>query len=145
MPALIRRRSDDAREECCHVYYGDVQVGTIAVRTGNPDDTDPWQWHCGFYPGSHRRECTTGTTATFDDARAEFEAAWRVFLANRTEADFQAWRNQQAHTAWKYAMWDAGLKLPTQIPSGRARCFCGTPISIGSGMEQHIYTAHMLA
>jgi len=45
----------DAREECWHVYYGDVRVGMIAIRTGNPDSTDPWQWHCGFYPGSHSR------------------------------------------------------------------------------------------
>jgi len=26
MPALTRRRSPDAREECWHVYYGDVRV-----------------------------------------------------------------------------------------------------------------------
>src|ERR1700682_3599501 len=55
MPALTRRRSTDAREECWHIYYGDVRVGTIAVRSGNPHDTDPWQWSCGFYPGSHIR------------------------------------------------------------------------------------------
>jgi hypothetical protein len=34
MPALTRRRSLDAPEECWHVYCGDVQVGTIAIRTG---------------------------------------------------------------------------------------------------------------
>jgi hypothetical protein len=36
---LTRRRSKDAREECWHVYYGDVHVGTIAIRSGNPADT----------------------------------------------------------------------------------------------------------
>ena len=30
MPALTRRRSADAPEECWHVYYGNVRVGTIA-------------------------------------------------------------------------------------------------------------------
>jgi hypothetical protein len=30
MPELSRRRSSDAREECWHVFYGDVQVGTIS-------------------------------------------------------------------------------------------------------------------
>jgi hypothetical protein len=31
---------------------------------------------------------------TFDQARADFvEAAWKLFLSNRTEADFQAWRD----------------------------------------------------
>ena len=32
MPELTRRRSPDARDECWHVYFGDVLVGTIAVR-----------------------------------------------------------------------------------------------------------------
>ena len=80
MPALTRRRSKDPREECWHVYYGDVRVGTIAIRSGNPADADPWAWSCGFYPGSHPREYTSGTAVTFDQARAAFEAVWRVFL-----------------------------------------------------------------
>jgi hypothetical protein len=53
MPELTRRRSPDAREECWHVYYGDVHAGTIAIRTGIPHDEDPWGWDCCFYPGSH--------------------------------------------------------------------------------------------
>jgi hypothetical protein len=51
--------------------------------------------NCGFYPGAHPRECTDGTAATFDQARADFDEAWRVFLSNRTEADFQEWRDQR--------------------------------------------------
>ena len=42
--------------------------------------------------GRGRGEIQSGTAATFDDARAEFGSAWAVFLANRTDADFQAWR-----------------------------------------------------
>ena len=34
MPALTRRRSLDAPDECWRVCYGDVRVGTIAIRTG---------------------------------------------------------------------------------------------------------------
>ena len=95
MPELTRRRSTDAREECWHVYYGDVHAGTIAIRSGIPHDEDPWEWHCGFYPGSHPGERQDGTAASFDEARSDFEAAWKVFLAKRTEADVQAWRGQQ--------------------------------------------------
>jgi hypothetical protein len=65
MPALTRRRSADAPDECWHVFYGDVRVGTIAIRTGMPPGEDPWQWNCGFCPGSHPRECTDGTAKTF--------------------------------------------------------------------------------
>jgi hypothetical protein len=112
MPALTRRRSPDTREECWHVFYGDVHAGTIAIRAGNPQDTDQWEWCCGFYPGSRPGECTAGTAETFDQARADFESAWQVFLANRTEADFQAWRNQEAWTAEKYRRFDRGERMP---------------------------------
>jgi len=80
MLALTRRRSPDAPDECWHVYFGDVRVGTIAIRTGIPHHEDPWGWACGFYPGGHPAECTSGAAATFDQARVEFEDAWRVFL-----------------------------------------------------------------
>jgi hypothetical protein len=63
-------------------------------------DKDPWGWRCGFYPGSRPGECTTGTAATLDEARAGFEKAWQVFLSKRTDADFQAWRDQQTVTGW---------------------------------------------
>jgi hypothetical protein len=92
MPELTRRRYPE-RHECWHVYYGDVQAGTIAARAGNPHDTHPWEWCCGFYPGSHPGEHPNGTAATLDDAREQFEQAWQVFLPKRTEADFQAWRD----------------------------------------------------
>jgi hypothetical protein len=75
---LTRRRSTDSREECWHVHYGDMHAGTISNRTGNPHDTDPWQWHCGFYPGSHPGEHTNGTAPTFEQARSDFEQAWAV-------------------------------------------------------------------
>ena len=113
MPTLTRRRYRE-RPDCWHVYYGDVHVGTIAIRVGNPIHTDPWQWNCGFYPGSHPGECTCGTSPTFDEARADFERAWAVFLSNRTEWDFEEWRHARDFTAWKYAMWAAGKKLDTQ-------------------------------
>jgi hypothetical protein len=34
MPALTRRRDLEATDECWHVYYGDVRVGTIASSEG---------------------------------------------------------------------------------------------------------------
>ena len=111
MPTLTRRRYPE-RPDCWHVYYGDVRVGTIARRVGNPFDTDPWEWSCGFYPGSHPREHQSDTAATFEQARADFERAWAAFLPNRTEADFQAWRNQQAWTAEKYRRFDRGERMP---------------------------------
>jgi len=58
------------------------------------------------------RECTDGTAKTFKRARADFERAWRVFLSNRTEADFQAWRDQRDWTAEKYRRFNRGERMP---------------------------------
>jgi hypothetical protein len=140
MPELTRRRYPE-RPDCWHVYYGDVHVGTIAIRVGCPHDEDPWEWSCGFYPGSRPGEHQCGTAATFEEARTDYESAWAAFLSNRTEADFEKWRYQRDVTAWKYAMWDAGKKLPTQLPGGRSLCFCGAAIDI-AGVNAHVRAAH---
>src|SRR6266478_833054 len=39
-------------------------------------------------------------------------AAWAVFLANRTEADFQAWRDERDWTAEKYRRFDRHERMP---------------------------------
>jgi hypothetical protein len=107
MTDLTRRRYPE-RPDCWHVYFGDVHVGTIARRIGNPNGSPAWEWSCGFYPGSHPGEHKTGTAVSFDGARADFEKAWAIFLANRTEADFEAWRHQRDWTEEKYRRFDRG-------------------------------------
>src|ERR1700761_3438243 len=67
MPELTRRRYPE-RHDCWHVYYEDVQVGTIARRAGVPFDVDQWGWICGFYPGSEPGDHLSGTATTFDQA-----------------------------------------------------------------------------
>jgi putative SOS response-associated peptidase YedK len=86
MPELTRRRYLEVREECWHIFHADLHVGTITERAGNPHDTEPWEWRCGFYPGSLPGECTSGTAASFDKARADFESAWRVPVVRNTDA-----------------------------------------------------------
>ena len=113
MPDLTRRRCPE-RQDCWHIYSGDVRVGTIARRTGCPVDVDQWSWQCGFYPGSSPGEYLDGTAATFDQARADFGKAWRAFSAKRTPADYRACRDQRDWTARKYAMWERGERLPSQ-------------------------------
>lgn len=142
MPELTRRLDPEAREECWHVYYGDVRVGTIAKRVGIPNGEDPWGWSCGFYPGCHAGEQTGGSAPTLDQARADFEEAWQVFLSNRTETDFTEWREAQAFTAWKYRMWESHHQLPTQTTDGRSSCFCGEELTIGS-VPDHVRTKHL--
>jgi hypothetical protein len=72
MPALTRRRDPDAHQETWLVHHADVHAGTIGLRSGNPFGTDPWQWSCGFYPGSRPGECKNGTAASYEAARSAF-------------------------------------------------------------------------
>ena len=145
MPELTRRRSPDVREECWQIFYGDVRVGTIAKRVGIPNDKPRWGWSCGFYPGSHPGECTHGASATLDQARADFEAAWRIFLAKRTEADFQEWRDQQEWTERKNAMRARGELLPSQKPSSLMTCPCGQVFDSHRLDETVIHVPHITA
>ena len=102
-PQLTRRRTDDPHREVWEIWYDGVRVGLIGERSGAPMHQPGWQWHCGFYPGSHPREHRTGVAASFEAARADFQRAWEAFLRQRTEADFAEWRAQQAYTSAKYA------------------------------------------
>jgi hypothetical protein len=106
MPALTRRILN-AHPEAWLIHSGDIRVGTISKRAGVPGNVDQWGWSCGFYPGSHPGECTNGSAS-----RSDFEEAWRAFLANRTEADFRAWRDQEAWTREKYRRFDRGERMP---------------------------------
>lgn len=142
MPELTRRRYPE-RPNCWHVYYGDVHAGTIARRIGNPPGTDPWEWLCGFYPGSNPGDHRSGTSASFDQARADFEQAWAVFLAKRTEADFQAWRAARDWHAWKYAMWKRGEKLPSQKPSSMMTCVCGQTFDSHDPEGSYVHRGHI--
>jgi hypothetical protein len=111
MPALTRKRVND-RPETWHVHYAGVRVGVIVERSGAPPSSDQWQWCCGFYPGSNPGDDRHGTAASFEAARAAFEAAWHDYLPNLTDADFQAWRDQEAWTAEKYRRFDRHERMP---------------------------------
>ena len=86
-----------------------------------------------------------------DQARAEFVAAWRVFLSKRTEADSQVWRDQRDWTARKYALWDAGKKLepPNYGPGKPAhrfmKCPCGEVFDMHGSAEVLTHVPHISA
>lgn len=65
-----------------------------------------------LFPGCKAGEHRAGSAPTFDEARSDFERAWRIISARRTEADYQAWRDQRDWTERKYAMRDRGEQVP---------------------------------
>jgi len=141
MPTLTRRRDPDANQETWLIHYDDIRVDSIAMRAGVPADKDQWGWSVGFLSASERGLRASGTAKWFEAARAAFDVAWQWLLPKFTEADFTAYRRHCAFDQWKRAMWDAGLKLPTQVANGPSTCFCGATIGIAD-MESHVYTAH---
>jgi hypothetical protein len=81
MPALTRRSSTDPHRESWSIYRGDVRVGTIGKRAGVPVEFDQWGWSLSFYPGLEPGQHRSGSAATFDQARADFETAWAELLS----------------------------------------------------------------
>ena len=110
--ALLTRRPDPHRADAWLIMSGDIEAGRISRAVGLPGAAQRWAWFCGFYPGSNPGEQTHGIADSFDQARADFEKAWQVFSSRRTEADYQAWRDQRGWTARKYAAHDRGQRVP---------------------------------
>jgi len=80
-----------------------------------------------------------------DQATRHFETAWQVFLANRTEADFQTWRDERDGTDRKYAMWHAGERMPSQKPSPLMTCRCGEVFDSHRLEQTLIHVPHISA
>jgi hypothetical protein len=142
MTTLTRCRNNDPHCEGWRIFYGDVQVGTIAKSAGMPLESKQWNWSCGFYPGVEPGQQRSGSAASYEKARAAFERAWRQLLPQLTPESFEVHRRHLTFERWKYRMWKEGFKLPTQLASGRLECLCGMPIDI-DGFRQHFNEHHM--
>jgi hypothetical protein len=142
MPLLTRRRVNDQHIEQWLIFSDDIRIGSIGTRSGVPVHVDQWQWNVSFYPPSHRGVRAASTAPSFAEARAAFERAWREIEPLITEADRAEHRRERAHTAWKYKMWSAGCRMPTQMADGRSQCYCGAEIDGGSA-GSHIAAEHM--
>jgi hypothetical protein len=140
VPALTRRKDPD-RPDRWVVYFGDISVGSIGRCAGVPVQVDQWEWGCGLATVSGRGVSAGGTAACLDDARDAFGVAWAKLEPLIKPEDYDAHRRQRAWTAWKYAMHDAGLPLPTQLTAGRSKCFCGAGIDI-AGVVSHVAAVH---
>ena len=75
----------------------------IAERTGNPHDTEPSEWACGVYPGSHPGEHQSDTAATSTRPARISSAHGRCSCRSAPRPIFKAWREQRDWTERKYA------------------------------------------
>jgi hypothetical protein len=142
MPTLSRRRVKDQQPEHWLIFSDGMHIGAIGIRSGVPVHIDQWQWTISPYPASHRGIRDGGTAPSFAEAREAFERAWREIEPRITDADSAEHRRERAHTEWKYKMWSAGCKMPTQVADGRSRCYCGAEID-SQNIGLHIAAEHM--
>ena len=121
MPTHTRRRNNDPHRESWSVYCDDVGIGTIGKRAGVPVEVDQWGWSLGFYPGLEPGQRRSGTASTFDQARADFEAAWASLLPEIPAGGFDEYRRDREHRAEIRAIHACGDKLPTELPNSLMR------------------------
>lgn len=133
MSTLTRRRDATENLEQWSIWDGDVRVGLMR-HVGGAGSMMIWQWGC--WGGE------SGSADTFDAARDAFQKAWDRVAPTVTEAERDAFRYQEAFAAWKYAMWDAKCRMPTQSTNGRSKCYCGADITINETGD-HIRSCHM--
>jgi hypothetical protein len=67
------------------------------------------------------------------------------FSARRTPADYQAWRDARDWTTRKYAMWERGERMPSQIPSSIMPCPCGARFDSHQPDESYPHRQHIYA
>lgn len=108
----LTRRRDPLRPDSWLVYCADIHAGTIAKAVGMSNAVNHWNWCAGFYPGSRPGEIKSGCAETFNEARFQFERAWRAFASTRSQDDFATWREHRDWTAAKYAARDAAKSVP---------------------------------
>jgi hypothetical protein len=66
-----------------------------------------------MYCGRGQRSRLAGTEGlTISPKAPEFEAVWRDYLPQRTEADCEEWRDQEAWTAERYRRFDQHERMP---------------------------------
>ncbi|AJA62524.1 MULTISPECIES: hypothetical protein [Bradyrhizobium] len=143
--ALTRRRADNPHEETWHIYFTDVRIGAIGVRTGVHVHADQWGWSVGFYPGMEPSTWRSGIAATFEAAREAFETAWSDLQPNITHNAFAEWRQDRDWRAAMAAKRARSEKLDSEIRSTRMRCICGTTFDSWRPAESYQHRAHITA
>ena len=132
------------QQETWRIYYGDVRSGRSASAQARPMRSTSGNGASASIRSTTGRveRQPKGIARTFEQARAAFEAAWPDYLAGCTQADFAENLRRRASTPGKYRVHDTGAPLPTQLPSGRSKCFCGAPLT-NDTIDAHIQQAHM--
>ena len=110
-----------------------------------PVDVDQWGWSCSFYPGLDPGQHRYGSAFTFDQACADFEAAWAVLLPEIPAGAFDEYRCDREHRVQIQAVHARGERLPSQTPSSLTRCVCGVIFDSHKPAESYDHRLHIYA
>ena len=90
-----------------------------------------------------------GSWMNWDSRQHSKPCSLRVRLARSgyslTEDNLQEWRDQRDWIERKYAMWERGEKLPSQIPCSRMRCPCGVELDSHVLADSLTHVPHITA
>jgi hypothetical protein len=111
----------DASRGADHVRLSDLEPRFTCRACGHRGAAERWNWRSDSTQAAIQVQQSYGPEDSFDEARAAFERNWAIFLARRTEDDFQAWRDQQAWTHEKYRRFDRGERMPHDWKPAGAR------------------------
>jgi hypothetical protein len=90
--------SSDTPDECWHVHYGRYARRDHRDPHSYPHDEYPWGWSCDFFSSNHPRQHADGVAA------ASIRLAPPILASKRSEADFQAWRDERDWMGWEAAL-----------------------------------------
>ena len=93
-----------------HPDFGKIDVGGVAMRSGNPPGTDAWKWNIGWSTLPWRR-WREGTAPTKKAAERAWKMAWPYFRDAIGEADWHDAKTEQDFSAKRIMIIDA-KRLP---------------------------------
>jgi hypothetical protein len=97
-----------------------VVVGTIRDASVNLTTKIRGNEVVDFIPAPNPASKRAAARRPLNKTRADFEVDWKRLSTRRTPVDYQAWRDQR-ETAGKYAMWEHGERMPSQMPNSLIR------------------------
>lgn len=141
-PALTRRLIDKDRESWA-IVHGDVRVGLISRRSGQPNGEPSWQWFCGFDPGCAPGQLTSGVADSFEEARAGFQRAWEHLQTVMPADAYERYREWQEHD--KIRMQRIADKWTPPVFDGWMLCVCGVRFNSWDPPQNQEHSPHIYA
>ncbi len=141
-PALTRRLINEEHETWA-IMRDDIRVGTIGLRTGQPNGMPAWAWFCGFDPGCAPGQHRSGVADSFEEARASFQRAWEHLQTVMPADAYERHREWQEHD--RIRMQRIADKWTPPVFDGWMPCVCGVRFNSWDPPQSQEHCPHIYA